>query len=137
MGAVPAGRICVSIATDDEKTVKLGHFGDARLYLHYVYDGGVWRLERRVENPFRGHHHHEHGEEEEEHGHHHGHGHGGKREKIYELNRDCNAIVTTAMGPGGQEFMESRGLKVVKVKPRTTIEEALRMVEEALGLSKP
>ncbi len=124
-------RVCVSIASDDGETVKLGHFGDARWYLHYVYEDGGWRLVRRVENPYRGeheHHHHRHGGEGEE------EEHGGKREKIYMLNRECDAIVATAFGPGGGEYMERRGLRVFRVKPRTRVEEALRMVEEALGL---
>ena len=129
-------RICVSVASDDGEKVKLGHFGDARFYLHYAWEDGGWRLVRKIENPYRGEHHHEHGEEEEEehHHHHHGHGHGGKREKIYELNKDCTAIVATAFGPGGGEYMERRGLKVIKVKPWTTVEEALRIAARELGL---
>ncbi len=98
----------------------MGHFGDARYYHHYVYEGGGWRLERRVENPYAGLHERGGGEEPV------------KRPKILELIRDCTHIVATAFGPGGQEFMEKHGLKVVKVRPGTTIEEALRIVEEKL-----
>ncbi|KSW11552.1 hypothetical protein CF15_01575 [Pyrodictium occultum] len=120
------------MATDDGERVKLGHFGDARYYLHYVRCGSEgWRLERRVENPYasRGH-------GSEEHGEHGGKGHGGKRAKILELNRGCNAIVATALGPGGREFMEKHGLRVIIVRPYTSIEEALRRAEEELGLAR-
>jgi len=124
--------VCVSIPTDDEETVKLGHFGDARLYLHFVYvPGEGWRLARRVENPYTGHHHHHH----HHHGHHgHGRGEEGKRAKIVALQEGCTAIVAVAFGPGGEEYMERRGLRVVKVPPRASIEDALRAAEEALGL---
>ncbi len=120
------GRICVSIPTDDEKTVKLGHFGDARLYLHYVYDpeARTWRLERKVENPYAGEHHHE---EDEEHS---------KRPRILALQEGCNVIVAVAFGPGGEEYMKRRGIVVVRVRPRTGMDEALRRVEEALGLAR-
>ena len=117
-------KVCVSVPTDDEKTVKLGHFGDARYYLHFVYEDGGWRLLRRVENPYAGHHHH--GEEEgEEHG---------KRPKILGLQEGCSAVVATAFGPGGEDYMRRRGLVVVKVRPRTSIEEALREAEKVLGV---
>ncbi len=115
--------ICVSVPTDDGKMVKLGHFGDARYYLHFVYEGGEWRLLRRVENPYAGHHHH--GGEEEEHG---------KRPRILELQKGCTAVVATAFGPGGEDYMRKHGLVVVKVRPRTSVEEALREAEKLLGL---
>jgi len=115
-------RICVAIATDDGKRVKIGHFGDAKLYLHYVRSENGWKLVRRVENPYAGHGHDHHG--------HGGHQHGEKRRRILELNKDCTHIVATAMGPGGREFMESHGLRVILVKPGTSIEEALSIVEE-------
>ena len=111
------GRLCVAIPTDDGKRVKLGHFGDGRYYYHYVYEDGRWRLERVVENPFAG--HHDLGVEDEE---------KSKRPKIYELNRDCTHIVAVAFGPGGAEYMRRKGLKVVVVKPGTSIEEALEAV---------
>lgn len=119
--------VCVAIATDDGERVKIGHFGDAKFYLHYVRGEDGWRLVRRVENPYAGHGH--------GHGHHGHHEHGGhrdeeKRRRILELNRGCTHIVATAMGPGGKEFMESHGVRVVLVKPRTSIEEALSIVEE-------
>lgn len=49
--------------------------------------------------------------------------------RIYEPNRGYSAIVATALGPGGVEFMKMHGLIVVRVKPRTTIRKAL---EEAI-----
>ena len=111
--------ICVSVPTDDGETVKLGHFGDAKYYYHYVKEAnGEWSLRRIVENPYTG--QHEHGDEEEP----------TKRPRIYELSKECTCIVATAFGPGGQQFMEERGLRVVKVKPRTTIKEALRIIDE-------
>ena len=112
--------ICVSVPTDDGKIVKLGHFGDAKYYYHYAKGAdGKWILKRIVGNPYAG--QHEHGDSEEE---------STKRPRIYELNKDCTCIVATAFGPGGQQFMERRGLQVVKVKPRTTIEEALSLINE-------
>jgi len=119
-------QVCVAIATDDGQRVKIGHFGDARYYLHYVREEDGWRLIRRVENPYAGHEHHHHG-------HHGGHRHERKRRRILELNHDCTHLVATAFGPGGKEFMESQGLRVVIVKPGTTVGEALSIVEEMLG----
>ena len=113
---------CVAVATDDGLEVKLGHFGDARYYFHYTPGPrpGTWTLLRVVENPYRDEgHHHAAGPE----------GETGKRRRIYQLNRGCSAIVATALGPGGAEFMEEHGLRVIKVKPHTTIREAL---EEAV-----
>jgi predicted Fe-Mo cluster-binding NifX family protein len=114
--------ICVSIPTDDGKTVKLGHFGDGRYYYHYVYENGAWRLVRVVENLYAG--EHEHGSEEDE--------ENSKRPKIFELNKGCTHIVAVAFGPGGQEFMEKRGLRVIRVRPRTSIEDALKAIEAGL-----
>ncbi len=116
-----ARRVCVTIPTDDGVYVKLGHFGDGRYYYHYVYENGGWKLVRRIENPYAG--QHSLGGEEEE---------AGKRQKIYEMNRECTHIIAVAFGPGGAEFMEKRGLRVFRVKPRTRIEDALRMLERQL-----
>jgi len=116
----PSNKVCVSIPTDDETEVKLGHFGDAKVYLHYIYDNG-WRLVRRVYNPYSG--IHEHDETEP-----------GKRRKILELNSGCNIIVAVAFGKGGREFMERNGIRVIIVKPRTTINDALVLVEKQFGV---
>ena len=79
--------ICVSVPTDDGEIVKLGHFGDAKYYYHYVKEiNGEWSLRRIVENPYTG--QHEHGDEEESR----------KRPRIYELNKECTYIVATAFG---------------------------------------
>ena len=110
-----ADRVCVSIPTDDGLKVKTGHFGDGRYYFHYTYNGRRWILDRVVENPFAG--EHEHGEER------------GKRPRIRELNKECNYIVASSFGPGGEEFMEKSGFTVVKVSPGTLLLEALRYVE--------
>jgi len=118
--------VCVAVPSDDGETVKLGHFGDAAFYLFYEWGGDGWRLRRRVENPYRGEHHHGHDEEGEE--------EKGKRKGILELIRECDVVVSVAFGPGGKEFMERRGKRVVMVKPRTRIVDALRRVEEELGL---
>ncbi len=58
-----------------------------------------------------------------------------KRPKIFEMNSNCTHIVATAFGPGGSEYMEKRGLKVIKVKPKTRIEEALNLIREQEGLT--
>ncbi|NOZ30975.1 MAG: hypothetical protein GXO68_03380 [Crenarchaeota archaeon] len=109
--------ICVSIGTDDGIHVKVGHFGDSKYFYHYRLEGDNVTLEKVVENPYRG-----------EHGHGHGHGRHTKRERIYELNRECNVIVATFFGPGGEEFMSSRGIRVVRVDPGTTISDSLKLV---------
>ncbi|MCE4619035.1 MAG: NifB/NifX family molybdenum-iron cluster-binding protein [Desulfurococcales archaeon] len=106
--------ICVSIGTDDGIHVKVGHFGDSKYFYHYRLGGGDIILEKVVENPYRG-----------EHGHGHGHGRHTKREKIYELNKDCNVIVATFFGPGGEAYMNERGIRVVKVAPGTEIKTIL------------
>ncbi|BEP16880.1 hypothetical protein PYJP_02320 [Pyrofollis japonicus] len=114
--------VCVSIPTDDGKIVKLGHFGDGRYYYHYMYENGAWRLVRVVENPYAGEHDHNMEKDEEN----------SKRPKIFGLNKGCTHIVAVAFGPGGQEFMEKRGLRVIRVRPRTGIEDALKIVETNL-----
>ena len=111
---------CVVVPTDDKVTVKLGHFGDAKYYLHFKKEGDSWKLIEEVENPFKDEEHHEHNTAE-------------KRKKILELNKDCDVFVYTVFGPGGEEFMKSHGKKLVRVKPKTKIEEALREVEKSLG----
>ncbi len=108
--------------------MKLGHFGDAAFYLFYEWTGNGWRLRGRVENPYRGEHHHGHDGEE------HGEEERGKRRKILEMISGCSVVVSVAFGPGGREFMERHGKRVVMVKPRTRIVDALRRVEEELGL---
>jgi len=113
------GGPCVAVATDDGLEVKLGHFGDARYYFHYKPGPRGWELVRVVENPWRGGHH--------------GGGEEGKRGRIYEANSECSVIVATALGPGGREYMESRGLRVVIVKPRTSVREALEAAARALA----
>jgi predicted Fe-Mo cluster-binding NifX family protein len=119
-------RICVTIPTDDGVYVKLGHFGDGKYYYHYMYENGSWKLVRKVENPYAGQHAFEEEEDEE----------ASKRPKIYEMNKECTHIVAVAFGPGGAEFMQKRGLRVIRVKPRTTIDQALKIVEEHLKNSK-
>jgi predicted Fe-Mo cluster-binding NifX family protein len=116
-------RVCITIPTDDGKTVKLGHFGDGKYYYHYVYDSGEWKLVRKVENPYAGEHSTEEEDEEKS-----------KRPKIFEMNKECTHIVAVAFGPGGAEFMERRGLKVIRVRPRTSISEALEIAKRELGL---
>lgn len=109
-------RVC--IATDDFLHVKRGHFGDARYYAAYERgERGEWRLAWIAENPYAGVHEHGGGEE-------------GKRRRIYEMVSGCDIIVATFFGPGGREYMESRGLRVVTVSPGTTLLEAL---EASLG----
>ncbi len=107
--------VCVAVATDNCLEVKKGHFGDARFYAHYSWDPRrkTWNLVRLAENPYAGEHE---GEEK------------GKRPRICEMNRECDFIVATFFGPGGREFMESRGLKVVQVKPGTSVLDALKLV---------
>ncbi|MCD6324027.1 MAG: hypothetical protein J7L55_02840 [Desulfurococcales archaeon] len=111
--------VCVCVPTDEGKYVKLGHFGDAKYYYHYLFEGGKWRLAKKVSNPFTGQHVLDEDEEEESE----------KRINIYEMNKECDFIVAIAFGKGGQKFMEKRGLGVIKVKPRTTVEEALQEAE--------
>ena len=116
--------VCVVVPTDDGKTVKLGHFGDAKRYLHFVKTEEGWKLVREIPNPYA---------EEEEHV----HNTLEKRKKILEINKDCNIFVYTFFGPGGEKFMKENGKSVLQVKPKTTIEEALRKVEEeVLGVTQ-
>ena len=112
--------VCVVVPTDDEKFVKLGHFGDAKYYLHFIREDGSWKLVRKVENPFKEEEEHEHGTQK-------------KRKLILELNKNCDIFVYTFFGPGGEEFMKAHGKKIVRVPPRTSIEDALRIVSETLA----
>ena len=110
------GNSCISVATDDGIKVKIGHFGDAKYYFHYVLDDKQRPvLIKVIENVYK-----------DDEGHHHQHGHEEKRKKIHLLNKYCQTIVTTFLGPGGEEYMKNHGIKVVKVKPGTRIEEALK-----------
>ncbi len=110
----PPPTIVVSAARDGR--VYPGHFGDAELYVFYRLEDDVCRRVGIRENPYRGEHEH-HG--------HHEHGHGGKRERILELIGDVQAVVTAAMGPGGREFFEERGVKVYTARPGTPLKAAL------------
>ncbi len=116
-GAIMA--VCISIATDDGVYVKDGHFGDAVFYLHFILENNEWRLVRRIMNPFRK-----------------MHGHGRKRSLILELNRSCGFVVATAFGPGGHEFIRSKGIEPIIVRPGTRIAEALEMVKKRLSSYK-
>jgi len=108
----------VVVATDDGVKVKLGHFGDAKQYIFYeVTEQGI-REVKRLENPFKG--------EEEEHM----HGVLRKRLKLLELFGSIDAVVSTFFGPGGEDFFKERGIDAIKVKPWTTIEDALKQVQE-------
>jgi len=112
--------VLVVVPTDDKVTVKLGHFGDAKYYLFFKVGKDGYELVKEVENPFREYDEHLHGVEE-------------KRKKIFEIIKDADVIVYTFFGPGGEEFMKKRGKKVVKVEPKTKIEEVLK----ALGAGDP
>jgi len=104
----PPPRIIVSATRDGR--VYPGHFGDAEVFLYYRLVGGECVMEGSRENPYRGEHEH---------------GHGGKRERIAGLLGDVQAIVTAAMGPGGREFFEERGVRVYRARPGAPVAEAL------------
>ncbi len=120
--------LCIAIATDDGKTVKLGHFGDARKYLLYKYDEKEGKIVKigEVENTVR--------EEEEEHQ----HNDPRKARKILGLLKpwSCKYFVSTAMGPRSREFLETRGIIPVFVKPYTTINDAVKYVLELIKTTK-
>ncbi len=98
--------------------VYIGHFGDAEVYLFYRITGDNVELISEKPNPYRG----EHSLDEES----------GKRRRVFELVGEADILVATAFGPGGREYMEKRGKKVVIVKPRTTVEEALSLIAGSL-----
>ncbi len=113
---------CIAIATDDGKTVRLGHFGDAEKYLLFKYDeeGNDFVKIGEVENTVK--------EEEEEHH----HNDPRKARKILELLKpwDCKYFVSTAMGPRSKRFLEENGIVPVFVRPYTSIDEALEHVKQ-------
>lgn len=111
------GRLCIVVGTDDGKYVKVGHFGDSRYYYYYRVEDGSVSLLKVVENPYVGIHGH------------HGHRGHGKREKIYELIKECNVIIATFFGPGGEAFMNEHGIRVFRVEPGASIEEALKALQ--------
>jgi predicted Fe-Mo cluster-binding NifX family protein len=108
--------LCVAIPTDDGLRVKVGHIGDGKFYFHYRLGKRGWKLVRIIENQFAGEHETEDSEYE-------------KRPKIRELNKECDFIVASSFGPGGEEFMLKSGFQVVKVKPQTLILEVLKYIE--------
>ncbi len=117
-------KICITIPTDEGLFVKIGHFGDAKYYFHYtIGKRDKYILEKIIINPYK---------EDEEEEHH--HEDPKKRRHIFELNKDCNILTATFFGAGGEEFMKKHGLRVVKVKPKTTILEALETVCKETGL---
>ncbi len=109
----PPPTIVVSSTSDGR--VYAGHFGDAEVYRFYKLDDGECRLVEVKENPYRGEHHHGHEER-------------GKRARILGLIGDVQAIITAAMGPGGREFFEERGVKVYRAKPGVAVAEALESI---------
>ncbi len=111
----------IVVAATRDGRVYPGHFGDAEVYLYYRLVDGECMPEGSKENPYRGEHEHEHG-------HHGGHGHGGKRRKIAALIGEVDAVVAAAMGPGGREFFEERGVKVYRARAKTPVGEALASI---------
>lgn len=107
--------LCVAIPTDDGNYVKIGHFGDAKYYYHYVMRNGSWILRKKVANPYTGMHELDENES-------------GKREKIFLLNKACSHIAAVFFGKGGEEFMREKGFSIVKVPPKTTVDDVLKRI---------
>ena len=106
----------VVIATDDGINVKIGHFGDAKLYIIYeVSKDGIKEI-NRLENPFKG--------EEEEHV----HGVLRKRIKLLEYLGKVDIVISTFFGPGGEDFFRKKGVTPIKVKPKTKIKKVLEEI---------
>ena len=113
----------VIVPTTDEDKVHIGHFGEAKYYM--IIDCRTHTPEAKITNPF-----HNLGHEDES-------SEKGKRKAILGKLRQHQAskIIMTAMGPGGKEFFEKHGFKVIGVKPGTTIEDAVNIACKIWGKS--
>ncbi len=102
----------IAIATDDGKTVRRGHFGDAASYM--IYDEHGKLIEER-RNPYTdealGIKAHDVPE---------------KAKLIDQLLSDCTVLVGSAHGKKNMQRLEAVGKRFVKVPPGTPIQDALK-----------
>jgi predicted Fe-Mo cluster-binding NifX family protein len=89
----------IAVGTDDKKTIRKGHFGDARHYLILgVLNAEVvareWRTHTRSEEDEGSHHH-------------------GRPEGILDLLNDCELFMGRSFGKGSLPVIKSRGVDCI------------------------
>ena len=111
-----------AVATDDGKTLRFGHFGDAEKYMIYEYkDSNFVFLEER-ENPYTDEKLGINRHDDEK-----------KAGLIKELLRDVDVLVGHSMGRRNRERLKKQGKKMIPLlKKNISIEEALKLALEKL-----
>lgn len=103
----------IAIATDDLKTVRKGHFGDAEYFVIFEVIEGKLKLVEKRENPYTdeklGIKEHENPE---------------KAKMIAEFLKDCKVFIAHAMGRKNRKILEERGVIPFFAIPGTSVEEA-------------
>ncbi len=112
----------IAVATDDGKTVRFGHFGDAEMYYIYDYENGEFRFVEKRINDYTD---EKLGIEE--------HNNPEKARLIKELLSDCQVFVGHSMGSKNRELLQRKGIKMIPLyKKNVPIEEALKRVKDEL-----
>ena len=105
----------VAVATDDKKTIRRGHFGDAEVYVIFTVENGEIVNREERENPYT---------DEKlgitEHNLPH------KARLILEFLKDCDVFIGRAMGHKNRKILEEKGIKVYLTQSGKNAEEAVR-----------
>ncbi len=112
----------IAVATDDGKTVRFGHFGDAEMYYIYDYkDGEFHFVEKRI-NDYTD---EKLGIDE--------HNNPEKAKLIKHLLSDCQVFIGHSMGMQNRKLLEKKSIKMFPLmKKNVPIEKALEMVKSEL-----
>lgn len=112
-----------AVATDDGKTLRFGHFGDAEKYHIYEYKNGEFVFLEERENPYTDEKLGINKHDDEK-----------KAALVKELLRDVDVFVGHSMGRRNRERLEKMGKKMLPLlKKDISIKEALLLALEKLG----
>ncbi len=112
----------IAVATDDGKTVRFGHFGDAEMYYIFDYEDGVFKFVEKRINEYTD---EKLGIEE--------HNNPEKAKLIKNLLSDCQVFVGHSMGLQNRKLLEKRGIKMIPLyKKGVSIEDALKKVMDEI-----
>ncbi len=110
----------IAVATDDGKTVRFGHFGDAEMYFIFDYENGEFKFVEKRINDYTD---EKLGIEE--------HNNPEKAKLIKNLLSDCQVFIGHSMGLQNRKLLEKRGIKMIPLYKRgVLIEDALKMVKD-------
>ena len=112
-----------AVATDDGKTLRFGHFGDAEKYMIYEYKDGSFAFLEERENPYTD---EKLGIDK--------HDDARKAGLIKELLKDVDVLVGHSMGRQNRERLKKQGKKMIPLlKKNISIEEALKLALDRLS----